>query len=196
MDSRAVLAELKRGNERFRTDNSNNDWADARRRATLLSGQHPIVAILACADSRVSPQIVFDAGLGELFTVKVAGNVADKSVIASLEYAVTELGIKLIIVMGHEGCGAVGAALQGGANSPHLRDLLKMIRPAIDACSTGDAEDVIRLNAELAADRCVRQSRILTQAVEMGALEVATGYYHLDTGLVEFDAELEGEANP
>ena len=187
MEGQAALDKLKLGNERFRTDNSNKDWADARRRAALAGGQHPIAAILACADARVSPQIVFDARLGDLFTVKVAGNVANKSAIASLEYAVAALGVKLLLVLGHEGCGAVGAALEGGGNSPHLRNLLKMIRPAIDACSTGDVEDVIRLNAQLAADRCIRQSRILSDAVEAGVLEVATGYYHLKSGRVGFD---------
>ena len=156
MNGQAALAELKRGNERFRTDNSNHDWVDARRRAALVGGQHPVAAVLACADSRVSPQFIFDAHLGDLFTVKVAGNVANQSAIASLEYAVAELDVRLLVVMGHEGCGAVAAALADGGNSPHLRNLLKMIRPAIQACSTGATEDVIRLNAQLAADRCVR----------------------------------------
>lgn len=187
MDGQEALEELKRGNERFRTDNSNKEWADARRRAALVDGQHPIAAILACADSRVSPQIVFDARLGDLFTVKVAGNVANKSAIASLEYAIGALDVKLLVVMGHEGCGAVAAALADGGNSPHLRNLLGMIRPAIQACSTGEVEDVIRLNAQLSADRCLRQSRILSQAYAAGTLTVATGYYDLKSGLVEFD---------
>ena len=187
MEGLAALDELMRGNERFRMDHSKKEWADAALRATLIDGQNPIAAILACSDSRVAPQIVFDARLGDLFTVKVAGNVADTSAIASLEYAVGVLGVNLIFVMGHESCGAVGAAIHSEAISPHLRNLLKLIQPAVDACSTGAVEDVIRLNAQLTADRCIRQSRLLTEAVEAGTLEIATGYYHLKSGLVAFD---------
>lgn len=187
MDWRQALDELKEGNRRFMADRPHGEWADASLRAELTEGQNPIAAVLACSDSRVDPQIVFDARLGDLFTVKVAGNVANKSAIASLEFAVAVLGVELLVVIGHEACGAVNAALDGGFESPNLERLLKLIQPAIDACSTGRVEDVIRLNAHLAADRCVRNSRILTEAVQGGKLYVATAYYHLDSGIVEFD---------
>jgi carbonic anhydrase len=184
---RKALDELVEGNKRFMADRSNGEWADAELRAELTEGQNPIAAVLACSDSRVAPQIVFDARLGDLFTIKVAGNVAGKSAIASIEYAVEVLEVGLVVVMGHEGCGAVNAALHGGFESPNLRRLLQLIQPAVDACSTGRAEDVVRLNAHLTADRCVRESRILTSAVQSGKLHVATAYYHLGSGLVEFD---------
>ena len=187
MDWRQALDALKQGNRRFMTDQPHGEWADATLRAELMEGQNPIAAVLACSDSRVAPQIVFDARLGDLFTVKVAGNVANKSAIASLEYAVAVLGVELLVVIGHEACGAVNAALHGGFRSPNLERLLALIQPAIEACSTGRVEDVIRLNAHLAADRCVRNSRILTEAVQADKLHVATAYYHLDSGLAEFD---------
>lgn len=187
MDWRNALDELIEGNKRFMADKPHGEWADAELRAQLTEGQNPIAAVLACADSRVAPQIVFDARLGDLFTVKVAGNVADKSAIASIEFAVEVLEVELVVVIGHEGCGAVNAALHGGFESPNLRRLLELIQPAVDASSTGQVEDVVRLNAHLAADRCVRESRILTEAVQSGRLHVATAYYHLGVGLVEFD---------
>jgi carbonic anhydrase len=187
MDWRKALGELKDGNKRFMADKSNGEWADAELRAELTEGQNPIAAVLACSDSRVAPQIVFDARLGDLFTVKVAGNVAGKSAIASIEFAVEVLEVELVVVIGHEGCGAVNAALHGGFESPNLSRLLRLIQPAVEACSSGRAEDVVRLNAHLAADRCIRESRILTEAVQSDKLHMATAYYHLESGLVEFD---------
>src|SRR5438105_3479472 len=109
----AALDRLKDGNGRFAADKPAARKTDAKRRAELAAGQHPFAVVLTCADSRVAPELVFDAGLGELFVLRVAGNIADPAVVGSIEYAVEHLHTPLIVVLGHESCGAVAAALDG-----------------------------------------------------------------------------------
>ena len=110
MEINEIVNRLKEGNNRFISDSSINKLKDSTRRELLAGGQAPFAAILGCADSRVAPEIVFDTGLGELFTVRVAGNVANIASLASLEYAVAVLKVTVILVQGHSSCGAVSAA--------------------------------------------------------------------------------------
>ena len=126
-----ALKRLKEGNKRFSTDCPIYERHDADTRATMPGGQDPFAIILSCADSRVIPELIFDVGLSELFVVRVAGNVANTCSIASIEYAVAHLNVNLVVVLGHEGCGAVDAALAGGDNGYNLNHLLAHLQPAV-----------------------------------------------------------------
>ena len=126
-----ALKRLKEGNERFQKDKLDGQLQDSKRRGSLTGGQSPYAIILSCADSRVVPELAFDTGLGEIFVIRVAGNIANTSSVASIEYAVAHLGVNLIMVLGHESCGAVGAAIAGGDNGHNLNMLLAHITPAV-----------------------------------------------------------------
>src|SRR5262245_22157340 len=147
----AVLAELKLGNEHHAAKRYDHPRQSAARQRELASGQHPHAAVLSCADSRVAPEIIFDQGLGDLFDVRVAGNIAGDAEVASIEYAAEHLNVPLVVVMGHQKCGAVTAAAEGGEASGHLPTLLQAIRPAVEKAAglPGDRIDnAIRLNVE------------------------------------------------
>jgi carbonic anhydrase len=178
-----ALEKLKRGNSRF-LDRAGVNEA---RRKQLASGQQPHVAILGCADSRTAPEIVFDAGLGELFVVRVAGNVANTASIASIEYAVSQLGTRLVVVLAHESCGAVGAALAGGDAGKNLNRLLEHITPAVEASGDSDVNVVARHSARWNAARLTSESAILRDAVSHDGLRIVTAFHHFTTGAVEFD---------
>ena len=170
---------LIEGNERFRQNRGQGPGLLHERHEALKQGQAPFAAILACADSRVAPEILFDTGLGELFVVRVAGNVANPSTIASIEFAVSQLGTKLVVILGHEQCGAVRAAIDGARASKSLGILLDYIVPAI-ADVTPD--EVAARNAELQLERLLTESAIVR---ESGA-EVVSAFFHIETGTVEF----------
>lgn len=128
---------------------------------------------------------MFDTRLGDLFVVRVAGNVANTSSIASIEYAIAHLGTKLVVVMGHESCGAVGAAIEGGDSGQNLNRLLGYIQPAVDG--SDDVNAVVRRNAVVSANRLVDRSTILSQAVDNDGVVIVTAFMHFTTGVVEFD---------
>ena len=178
---------LKRGNERFLNDSVQAAGRDSARRKMLAKSQEPFVAVLCCADSRVVPEIVFDAGLGELFVIRVAGNVANTCTIASIEYAVAVLGTKLVAVMAHANCGAVAAALAGGGPSKNLDYLLDYIQPAVALSDDPDVDSVARINTRLSADRLIEESDIIRGAVENEDVRIVTAFYHPGTGEVELD---------
>lgn len=181
-----VLQRLQDGNARFVEDSLDGKLQNSDRRNSLTGGQDPYAIILSCADSRVVPELAFDAGLGELFVVRVAGNVANSSSIASIEYAVAHIGSPVIVVLGHQSCGAVTAAVAGGDNGYNLNHLLAHINPAIAASPAGAAvNDVVRKNAELTATELQTRSAIIRDAVAAGKLKIVPAYYHLDSGKVE-----------
>ncbi len=186
MDIKEIIKRLKDGNERFVYDKLEGKDRDSIRRDSLTTGQSPFAAILGCADSRVVPEIVFDVGLGEIFTVRVAGNIANIASIASIEYAVTVLGVKVILVQGHSSCGAVSAAIDGSDLGYNLNLLLTHIKPAIDQVPTGNIDDVIKKNAELNAEEMVTRSSLIKQAVESGQVKIIPTFYNLESGEVEF----------
>lgn len=187
MTSEEALSRLKEGNERFTTNSLTHPQQDASRKEELTGGQKPYAIILSCADSRVVPELAFDTGLGELFVLRVAGNVANTSTIASIEYAVAHLGTNLIVVLGHESCGAVTAAVGGGDNGYNLNHLLAHVAPAVAACGDGAAvNDVVKKNAELTAEELVDRSNIIGGAVANEELKIVPAYYNLKTGKVDF----------
>ena len=182
-----IIQRLKDGNARFVEDHLDGKLQDSSRRDELVSGQQPYAIILSCADSRVVPELAFDTGLGELFVVRVAGNVANSSSLASIEYAVAHCGSTVIVVLGHQSCGAVTAAVSGGDNGYNLNHLLSHITPAIAASTEGaEINDVVKKNAELNAQELVNRSHIISEYVNNGTVKIVPAYYNLDTGKVDF----------
>lgn len=187
MTQAEVIQRLKDGNARFVEDKLDGKLQDSGRRDGLTSGQEPYAIVLGCADSRVVPELAFDTGLGELFTVRVAGNVANSSSIASIEYAVAHLGTSIIVVLGHQSCGAVGAALAGGDNGYNLNHLLSHIAPAIAATEDkSDVAAVVKKNAQINGEELIGRSKIIADAVESGKVKIVPAYYNLDSGAVDF----------
>lgn len=187
MNTSEIKNRLVEGNNRFVADKLDGKLQNSSRRGQLTGGQEPYAIILSCADSRVVPELAFDAGLGELFVVRVAGNIANSSSLASIEYAVAHCGSKMIVVLGHQSCGAVTAAVAGGDNGYSLNHLLSHITPAIAASADGaEVNDVVRKNAELTAKELVSRSSIIKNAVENEGVQILPAYYNLDSGKVDF----------
>lgn len=189
IDSGTALARLKAGNARFASGKLSHPHQSPARRRKLAEGQRPFAIILGCADSRTAPEVVFDQGLGDLFVVRTAGNVVDDVALGSIEYAAEHLGASLIVVLGHENCGAVKATLDGGKLPGHLPAIAKAIRPAVKASANrkGDALDnAVLENARLEAERVARSKLILRKLVEQGKVSVVAARYDLDTGRVVF----------
>lgn len=187
MNHTEVIDRLKAGNARFVEDKLDGKLQDSSRRGNLTGGQSPYAIVLSCADSRVVPELAFDTGLGELFVLRVAGNVANTSTIASIEYAVAHCGSEVIVVMGHQSCGAVTAAIGGGDNGHNINHLLAHITPAIGASGEGAAvNDVVKTNAQLTVKDLIRRSDIIGDAVSAGKVKIVPAYYNLDSGRVDF----------
>ena len=157
-------------------------------RKTLVKTQHPLVAVLSCSDSRVPPELVFDKGLGELFVVRSAGEDDDPVALGSLEYSVEHLGSTMIVVMGHQSCGAVTAACAGGhAESANLEALLNPIVPSckkVDPKKPGAIDLAVRDHIHSVAQDLMSRSKAIKEAVEAGNLTIVEAYYSLETGEV------------
>jgi len=183
----SALAELKAGNEHHARHQYSHPHETAARQRELTGGQHPHAQILSCADSRVPPEIVFDQGLGDLFVVRVAGNVATDTEIGSLEYGAEHLHIPLLVVLGHESCGAVTAAVQGGPPEGHIAALVDLIKPAVDKTRglPGDpVANAVRTNVELVVKQLRSSTPLLSELVAHGKLKIVGGVYSLQTGRV------------
>ena len=162
----------------------------AKRRAELTKSQHPFAIIVSCSDSRVPPEIVFDQGLGDLFVIRVAGNVIDDQSLGSIEYAVDHLAVRLIVVLGHQRCGAVKAAKETiaakGKAPAHIQSLVMAIQPAVEATVNGDLEATVKANVKDVVQALRSSTPILKPKVDSGELKVLGAYYSLDTGSVTF----------
>lgn len=181
-----ALAQLMEGNQRFVTRKRLNPHQGATRLTEVATGQAPFAAILSCADSRVVPEIVFDQGIGDLFVVRIAGNIAITEDIASEEYAIGVLGVPLLMVLGHERCGAVAAALEGGELPGVIESLVFAIKPAVlaSAAKPGDRlTNAIQANVRLQVER-LQTSNVIAAAIKAGKLKVVGAYYDLDTGKI------------
>lgn len=187
----SVLAELKAGNQHHAQHQYQHPHENAARQRELVSGQNPHAEILSCSDSRVPPEIIFDQGLGDLFVVRVAGNVASDLEIGSLEYGAEHLHIPLLVVLGHESCGAVTAAVQGSAEA-HIAALVNLIKPAVDK-SRGQSGDpvanAVRANVQLVVQQLRASTPILSELVAHGKLKIVGGVYSLETGKVTWFSE-------
>ena len=183
----SALAELKAGNAHHVRHQYQHPHESATRQRELVAGQHPHAEILSCADSRVPPEIVFDQGLGDLFVVRVAGNIATDTEIASLEYGAEHLHIPLLVVLGHESCGAVTAAVQGGDAAGHITTLMSLIKPAVDKSHgmPGDpVANAVRANVQMVVQQLRASTPILSELISHGKLKVIGGVYSLQTGEV------------
>jgi len=157
-------------------------------REEVAKVQHPFAIILGCSDSRVPPEIIFDQGLGDLFVIRVAGNIIDPAVLGSIEYAAEHLESPLVMVLGHERCGAVAATVKGGEAPGHLRALVDPIKPAVQVArkQKGDLLDnAVRANIQLVVDQVKTSQPTLAHLVREGRLKVVGARYDLDTGRVE-----------
>lgn len=190
-----VLSSLKTGNQRFVSGRVRSDGQSKADIERLASGQSPRAIVLSCSDSRLPPETIFDQKLGEIFTVRSAGEALSPQAIASIEFAVAKLGSKLIVVLGHTSCGAVKAAVDtmdgSSAGSPNLDQLVADIRPRIAASVKAkkpekDLRDPSTANARGIAKDLLARSKILSDAVQSGAVKIQVGLYDLGTGLVEF----------
>lgn len=190
------LDKLRLGNLRFQQGKlrKQSEGVATKDRNRLLAGQTPHAIVLSCSDSRVPPEIIFDQRLGELFVVRSAGETLDKAVIASIEYAVAHLGVQLILVMGHDSCGAVTAALNSMPNakseSAYIDYMVADIQPRIAGYFRKPASTGIELESAANARGVVRdliqKSAIVRERLSSGNLQVRSSLYHLDSGFVDF----------
>ena len=200
ISARDALALLKDGNLRFVSDDRNRDAITGRvRRLQLTASQEPFAAILGCSDSRVPVEIVFDQGLGDLFVIRVAGNIVAPSLIGSVEFAAERFGTRLVVVLGHTQCGAIEATLQQlrrpRENQSHnLHSIVDLIRPSIEGLLTTDlkhdlpalARAAVRANIRASVKNLRHGSDIIEQLIQKAGLLVVGAEYSLETGVVEF----------
>jgi len=182
------MERLMQGNTRYvnSTTVCHNDWTA--KRAALLENQKPFAVIVCCSDSRVPPEMIFDQTLGDLFVVRIAGNVVDEFAIGSIEYGVEILGANLVLVLGHSNCGAVKAALKGLKFDNHIQDVVNEIQPAIRSVKgeSGDPlEMAIKANVVNVENKLRTSKQVLAKLIDKGTLRIAGAYYQLDSGKVE-----------
>ena len=190
------LDRLKAGNTSFVAERRSVGKASIERRLELIAGQFPFAIILGCSDSRVPAEIIFNQGLGDLFVIRVAGNIVAPSQIGSIEYAAEMFGTPLVVVMGHSNCGAVEATLQALDNpsserSDNLKSIVERIRPAVIDCDHSLAPDArldeaVRANILASVQNLKQGSDIIKQLLADGRLTIVGAEYSLETGCVSF----------
>lgn len=195
-----ALERLKEGNRRFLAGTGRADalFSDARRRE-LAKSHLPFAIVLGCSDARVPAEIIFDQGLGDLFVIRVAGNIVAPSQIGSVEFAAERFGTKLVVVLGHTGCGAIQATLEElrrptESHSPNLRSIVDRVRPSVEALFDGGApadgaeleHRAVRANIRASANQLRHGSQILERMIDYEGLRVVGGEYSLETGEVDF----------
>jgi carbonic anhydrase len=195
-----ALEKLKEGNQRFASGSSGRSASMSHlKREGSIDSQHPFAVILGCSDSRVPVEMVFDQDLGDLFVIRVAGNIVAPSQIGSIEFAADKFGTRLVVVLGHSHCGAVQATIEelqrpSDAQSPNLRAIVDRIRPAVEdllaAGSGGDpdalVEKAVRANVRHSAEALRRGSDIIEAMIDNDGLRIVGAEYSLETGSVEF----------
>jgi carbonic anhydrase len=185
MDADEVIRQLQQGNRRFvRGERLARDLV--LRRAELLAGQAPLATVVCCSDSRVVPELIFDANLGDIFTVESAGNVLDEVGLASVEYGVEHLGTAVLLILGHTRCGAVAACCgQGSAPGGRLGAILRRIEPAA-ARHAGDVESAVDENVRLVRDYVLAESEVVQGLAGTGRVRIVLGVYRMESGEVHF----------
>lgn len=186
--------ELMKGNERYIAGES-ADKDMVSRRVEVESGQHPFVTVITCSDSRVPPELLFDQGLGDIFVIRTAGNVVGPIVLGSIEYGVEHLHTPLLIVLGHQHCGAVTAAVESEAEG-NIGTILEEIHPAVETAKGTEkageelVEEAVDENVKLAIQNTLNQSSVVHELYESGELKIVGAKYFLDSGKVEIIEEL------
>jgi carbonic anhydrase len=201
-----ALARLQEGNRRFVANQTTSEPIDRVRRAALAAGQEPFAIILGCSDSRVPAELVFDQGFGDLFVIRVAGNIVAPSQIGSVEFAASRFDTRLVVVLGHSGCGAITATLEeitghATSQSRNLRSIVNRVRPSVETLLSGrrdhDPEalirDAVRANVRASVNHLRHGSTLLEQLSRSSGLRVLGAEYSLETGVVTFLDNLEDE---
>lgn len=190
LSAQEALDKLKKGNKRFVQLHQKHPDESKQRRKEMLKGQHPFVVILSCSDSRVPLELIFDQGLGDLFEIKNAGNVLDDHVIGSIEYAVMHCGVKLIVIMGHQDCGAINATLSGVSETKYIKSLEDSIQPAVEQCKIKglevNSDNVVKAHVMQDIEELMAQDHDLVKYMKENKVKIVPAYYHLDTGKVDF----------
>jgi carbonic anhydrase len=200
VSARDALALLRDGNRRFVADVRSHDTLPSRaRRIELAAGQEPFAVILGCSDSRVPVEIVFDQGLGDLFVIRVAGNIVAPSLIGSVEFAAEQFATRLVVVLGHSNCGAIGATLQQlqrpkENQSRNLRSIVDLVRPSVENLLATDLKydlprllhEAVRANIRASAMHLRHGSEIIENLIQNDGLMIVGAEYSLDTGEVDF----------
>ena len=195
-----ILARLREGNRRFVAQTQTGEFSTGSRRPYELVQEHaPAAIIVGCSDARVPAELIFDQGVGDLFVVRIAGNIVAPSQIGSVEFAAEMFGAPLVVVLGHENCGAVAATLEscnqpGESLSPNLKTIVDFIRPAIEPLLDGEAdprdEDLmsraVRANIEASVEQLRHGSEIIEKLIEQNRLRIVGAEFSLQTGQVEF----------
>jgi carbonic anhydrase len=186
-----ALQKLIQGNQRYASFKRNYPDQDQVRLKAIAQRQHPFAVILGCADSRVPPELLFDQGLGDLFVIRVAGNILNEATLASIEFATAELGVPLVMVLGHQRCGAVKATLDGGEIPGHISRLVAAIKPALAQIQNqkGDKLDnAVRANVKMVVQQLTASTPVIADLINQGKLKIVGGRYALDNGEVEMIA--------
>ncbi len=200
VSARDALALLRDGNRRFVADVRSSDTLPSRaRRIELAAGQEPFAVILGCSDSRVPVEIVFDQGLGDLFVIRVAGNIVAPSQIGSVEFAAEQFGTRLVVVLGHSNCGAIGATLEQlqrpkENQSRNLRSIVEFVRPSVENLLATELKhdlptlfrEAVRANIRTSAAHLRHGSEIIENLIQNDGLMIVGAEYSLDTGQVDF----------
>jgi len=187
MTAAQALETLREGNRRFVSGTLENPRRDAARRTDTAGGQHPFAAIVACSDSRVSPEIIFDQGLGDLFVVRTAGNLIDTVGLASIEYAVEHFAVPLVLVLGHSCCGAAGAAVNQDMTGGRLSHIISAFAPAVERAKRLEgnlADNVSRENVRGMTARLKSTEPVLKNLVASGRLTIDGAFHDLESGAV------------
>ena len=182
-----TLQNMLDGNRRYMNGLSTGLHRTALRRVEVAAGQHPFAAVIGCSDSRAPPELIFDVGLGDLFVVRSPGHVIDDVLLGSLEYAATQLGVRLFVVLGHTDCGAVKSALGGAPFEGHIPLLMKGLGPAVAAARKGQGDQVangVAANLAMTVKKLRSAAPVLSRLVREGKLRVEGALYDLRTGEV------------
>jgi carbonic anhydrase len=182
-----ALQKLMEGNTRYVSGRAAHPNQTPARRAEVIEGQHPFAVIVGCSDSRVPPEIIFDQGLGDLFVVRLAGHVVNDEALGSIEYAVEHLGTRLVMVLGHDRCGAVTAVVQGGEAPGHIASIFTAIAPAVQKARgrPGDLlKNAIRENVAMVVEQLQSSAPLLQTLVKNDCLHIVGAHYHHDDGKV------------
>jgi carbonic anhydrase len=201
ISAREALDRLRAGNRRFMSGGKDLEaQLSQTRRAALASGQQPFATILGCSDARVPAELVFDQGLGDLFVIRVAGNIVAPSQVGSVEFAAARFGTPLVVVLGHTQCGAILATLEeltsGASHSPNVRSIVDRIRPSVQTLLASApaggydhsrlVHEAVRANVRASADHLRHGSALLEQMIQKESLAVVGAEYSLETGEVDF----------
>jgi carbonic anhydrase len=192
----AALKKLKNGNKNFSQMHLHHPDVSKKRLYEIEKGQHPFAIIISCSDSRVPPEIIFDQGLGDLFEIRNAGNVFDDHVVGSVEYAIVHLGVKLVMVLGHQDCGAVKATIAHNHESKYIESLTNFIEPSVEKAKNQKGtlcDNAVKNNAIAVAKNLIESDSIIDDYVKHQNVKIVPAFYNMHTGLVELIEDKNGK---